>query len=204
MRNLLAPVVLVAAAVPGVAAQQQSEIDRVLWNFNGTIITTSDVWQARQLKLVDRRGYRRQGPARAAEPSTDSDGGQARPTRRSRPPTTSNPRRREWEATLGHGADVRTLLTKAGMSEKACDTWITDDLRIRAYLRERFGMFPEAERGARTDEWLRGLRQRAGLGSSGRFRLQHPRFGRACRVWRTHLQNPESVVAGMRRVGANT
>jgi hypothetical protein len=164
MRNLLAPVVLVAAAVSGVAAWQQSEIDRVLWNFNGALITTSDVWQARQLKLVPTDAdsddkilralqnrllilmeVKRVPPSLPAADDVES-------------------RRREWEATLGPGADVRSLLTKAGMSQKACDTWITDDLRIRAYLRERFGMLPEAERGARTDEWLRGLRQRAGLG----------------------------------------
>jgi hypothetical protein len=163
MRTILAPVVVVGAAVAGVAAQQ-AEIDRVLWNHNGTIVTTIDVWQARQLRLVS-------GDA-------DTDEKVLRElqnrhlilaeVRRVPPPapgaTDVQARRREWEATLGQGADVRAMLTKAGMSDKACDTWITDDLRIRAYLKDRFGMLPESERGARTDEWLRGLRQRAGLG----------------------------------------
>jgi hypothetical protein len=160
----MAPMVLVAAAVSGVAGWQQSEIDRVLWNFNGTIITTSDVWQARQLKLV------------ASDLDTDDKILRAlqnrqlilMEVRRVPPPPPAageiESRRREWEATLGTGTDVRGVLSKAGMSEKACDTWIADDLRIRAYLRERFGMLPDAERGPRTDEWLRGLRQRAGLG----------------------------------------
>ncbi len=164
MRRHLAPVVLVGAAVSGVAGQQQSEIDRVLWNFNGTIITTIDVWQARQLKLVP------------ADADTDDKVLRALQNRqlmlmevRRVPPAAPAAadiaaRRREWESSLGSGADVRGLLSKAGMSEKACDGWITDDLKIRSYLRERFGMLPETERGARTDEWLRGLRQRAGLG----------------------------------------
>ncbi|HEY7475621.1 MAG TPA: hypothetical protein VH679_11450 [Vicinamibacterales bacterium] len=155
------PVVVVGAAVAG-AAGQQTEIDRVLWNFNGAVITTTDVWQARQLKLVAGSGndeilralqnrqlilleLRRVPPAAPAAADVAT-------------------RRREWEASLGPGADVRGLLTKAGMSEKACDGWITDDLRIRTYLRDRFGMLPEAERGKRTEEWLSGLRQRAGLG----------------------------------------
>lgn len=158
-----APVAVIAAAVPGVAGQQ-AEIDRVLWSFNGAIITTSDVWQARQLKLVP--------------PDADSDAQVLRvlqnrqlilmELRRLRPaapaPGDVASRRREWESSLGPGADVRAMLTKAGMSEKACDSWITDDLRIQAYLRERFGVLPEADRAARTEEWLRGLRQRAGLG----------------------------------------
>ncbi|HYN09153.1 MAG TPA: hypothetical protein VES67_17355 [Vicinamibacterales bacterium] len=156
------PIVLVAAAVAGVSGQQ-AEIDRVLWNFGGSVITTTDVWQARQLKLV---------------PGGDTDDQILRGLQNRQlillelrrvspaPPAAADiaTRRREWEASLGPGADVRGLLTKSAMSEKACEGWITDDLRIRAYLRERFGMLPEAERGARTDEWLRGLRQRAGLG----------------------------------------
>jgi hypothetical protein len=164
MKKLLAPVVLVGAAVAGVSAQQQAEIDRVLWNHNGTIVTTIDVWQARQLKLV------------SADADTDDKVLRELQNRhlilaevRRVPPAAPvandiQARRREWESSLGQGADVRGLLTKAGMSDKACDTWITDDLRIRAYLKERFGMLAESERGARADEWLRGLRQRAGLG----------------------------------------
>jgi hypothetical protein len=158
-----APVAVFAAAVPGLAGQQ-AEIDRVLWTFNGVIITTSDVWQARQLKLL---------PAGA---DTDTEILRALQNRqlilmevRRVPPAAPAvgdvaSRRRDWEARLGPGADVRAMLTKAGMSEKACDSWIADDLRIQAYLRDRFGMLSEADRGARTDEWLRGLRQRAGLG----------------------------------------
>jgi hypothetical protein len=161
MSILLAPVAVIAAAVPGPPGQQ-AEIDRVLWSFNGVIITTTDVWQARQLRLV------------SAE-DTDANVLRALQNRqlilmevRRVPPAAPGSgdiasRRREWEASLGPGADVRGMLTKAGMSEKACDGWITDDLKIQAYLRERFGMLPESERAARTDEWVRGLRQRAGL-----------------------------------------
>jgi hypothetical protein len=161
MQLLSTPVVLVGVAVAGVTGQQ-AEIDRVLWTYGGAVITTTDVWQARRLKLV-------------SGGDTDEQILRALQNRQlilielrrvpPAPPTAADleGRRREWEASLGPGADVRGLLTQAGMSEKACDGWITDDLRIRAYLKERFGMLPEAERGARTDEWLRGLRQRAGL-----------------------------------------
>ena len=168
MSILLAPVAVVAAAVPGPPGQQAltagaAEIDRVLWSFNGVIITTTDIWQARQLKLVSGQG-------------TDAEVLRALQNRqlilmevRRVPPAAPGSgdiasRRREWEASLGPGADVRGMLTKAGMSERACDVWLTDDLKIQAYLRERFGMLPESERAARTEEWVRGLRQRAGLG----------------------------------------
>lgn len=162
MRALLAPVLLVVAAMPAMAGQQ--EIDRTLWSYNGAIITTSDVWQARQLRLVP------------GDATTDDQVLRALQNRqlmlleirRVPPPAPAAAdiaaHRRDWESSFGAGADVRTLLTKAGMSEKACDGWLTDDLRIRAYLRERFGMLPESERATRTEEWLRGLRQRAGLG----------------------------------------
>ena len=163
MRALLGPFMLVAAALPAMAGQQ-AEIDRTLWSYNGAIITTSDVWQARQLRLVP------------ADATTDDQVLRALQNRqlmlleiRRVPPPAPGAadiaaHRREWESSFGAGADMRTLLTKAGMSEKACDGWLTDDLRIRAYLRERFGMLPESERATRTEEWLRGLRQRAGLG----------------------------------------
>lgn len=155
--------VLLAAAVPG-AATQQAEIDRILWNFNGAIITTTDVWQARQLKLV---------PAEATSDDQVLRALQNRQLmlieiRRVPPPAPAAgdvaSRRREWEASLGSGVDVRALLVKSGMSERTCDGWLTDDLRIRSYLHERFGMLPESDRAVRTEEWLRGLRQRAGLG----------------------------------------
>jgi hypothetical protein len=162
MRAFLVPVLLVAAAMPAVAGEQV-EIDRTLWSYNGTIITTSDVWQARQLKLVP------------GDATTDDQVLRALQNRqlmlleirRVPPPAPAAAdiaaHRREWESSFGAGADMRMLLTKAGMSERACDGWLTDDLRIRAYLRERFGMLPESERAARTEEWLRGLRVRAGL-----------------------------------------
>ena len=60
---------------------------------------------------------------------------------------------------LGDGAAPHGVVM-----DKAGDVWLTDDLKIQAYLRERFGMLPESERAARTEEWVRGLRQRAGLG----------------------------------------
>jgi hypothetical protein len=164
MRALVAPVVLVAAAVPGIAGQQAAEIDRILWNFNGAIITTTDVWQARQLKLVPSDADTDDKVLRALQNRQLM----LLEIRRVPPPAPAAgeiaAHRREWESSFGAGADVRTLLTKVGMSEKTCDGWLTDDLRIRAYLRERFGMLPESERVSRTDEWLRGLRQRAGLG----------------------------------------
>jgi hypothetical protein len=47
------------------------------------------------------------------------------------------------------------------MSEEDLQSWLRDDLRIRAYLRRQFGMLPEADRARATSEWIARLRQRA-------------------------------------------
>jgi hypothetical protein len=58
---------------------------------------------------------------------------------------------------------VPGLLQQAGMSPADLDSWLRDDLRIRAYLRRQFGMLGDAERAQGMAEWLARLRQRADL-----------------------------------------
>jgi hypothetical protein len=70
-------------------------------------------------------------------------------------------RRQAWSAYLGAGANVDALLARNGMSSDDLQTWLKDDLRIRAYLARQFGAIPDAERTKATNDWLVRLRQRA-------------------------------------------
>ena len=146
-----------AAVVPG----PQVEVDRIVVRVAGRIITQSDIRQARTLRLVDdpssdeacRRGLEDrwlmlQEMARAA-PIAAPAGAEV------------SARRTEWERGFGGAAEVGRLLAESGMSEEDLQTWLRDDLRIRAYLRRQIGMLPEADRARATSERIARLRQRA-------------------------------------------
>ena len=47
-------------------------------------------------------------------------------------------RRASWEATLPAGANVSAAITAVGLREPALAAWLRDDLRIAAYLDQRF------------------------------------------------------------------
>ena len=82
------------------------------------------------------------------------------------PPTTGDElaaRHQQWEARVGGRGRGAELLGEAGMTEKGLDAWLSDDLRIRAYLQRQFGTLPEADRSRAADDWIARLRQRAGL-----------------------------------------
>ena len=127
-----------ALTVVASAAHAQTLIDRVLVRVNGDIVTLSDVRQARLLKLV---------PAAAG---TDDAIADAIVSRRlmlveiarystSEPaPDALAQRRKEWESSLGTGANVSDLLRRGGMTDAMISTWLRDDLRIQAYLDRRF------------------------------------------------------------------
>ena len=72
-------------------------------------------------------------------------------------------RRKDWTACWPAGTDVAAMLSKNGMSEQALDGWCRDDVRIAAYLEQRFGASSDDGREARIASWIRDLRQRANL-----------------------------------------
>ncbi|MEO7191248.1 MAG: hypothetical protein ABI051_09345 [Vicinamibacterales bacterium] len=145
-----------------VARDAQVELDRILSRVNGRIVTQSDVRQARLLKLVDDVGsdaaIRRQlenrlltlnevSRAAALPPSTDAE---------------MSARRQAWEAALG-GANVASLLAQVAMNESDLESWLRDDVRIRAYMQRQFGAIAEPDRARAIEQWLSRLRQRAAL-----------------------------------------
>jgi hypothetical protein len=152
----------VCHASPGAATvRAQTELDRIVSRVNNRIITSSDVRQARLLQLVDDTSSE-ESTRRALENRLLILSDMTRLS--GLPPTTDEElasRRRQWESRVGgRGAE---LLNKAGMSEKGLDGWLSDDLRIQAYLQRQFGGLPEADRSRAADDWIGRLRQRAGL-----------------------------------------
>ena len=144
-----------------VLAAPQAELDRIVARVNNRIITSSDVRQARMLHLVD-------------DASSDDSTRRALENRililndlsrlSGLPPTTDDAlalHRSQWESRVG-GRRAQ-LLGEAGMTEKALDAWLSDDLRIQAYLQRQFGALPDAERPRAVQDWITRLRQRAGL-----------------------------------------
>jgi hypothetical protein len=146
----------------GLRMQQPVEIDRVLQRVAGDVITTLHVRRARLLRLtpgagtdeavlrelVNRRLMLFEVARFNPDPPPDAGVAEAR---------------RAWEASLEPGTDVPALLVRAGMRPSALDGWFRDNLRLRAYLAQRFGAVPDAERPAAIAAWIRGLRDRAGL-----------------------------------------
>lgn len=154
-----ATAVIIGLGMPALAAQV--ELDRILTRVNGRAITQSDVRQARALGLVDDVS----SDAAAQRALEDrvlilTEMNRAAPVA---PPSDEEiaARRQAWSARLGAGANVDALLARNGMSPDDLQTWLKDDLRIRAYLARQFGAIPEAERTKATTDWLTRLRQRA-------------------------------------------
>jgi hypothetical protein len=145
------------------AAGAQVELDRIVSRVGGRIITQSDIRQARTLRLVD-------------DVSSDTAVQRALETRllilqelaRAAPvgpidAAALADRRQAWEGSIGGGGSGLAALKQAAMSESDLDTWLRDDLRIRAYVARQFGMLPDAERTQAIEEWVARLRQRADL-----------------------------------------
>ena len=176
MRRAACFAVVVVVASAGAAAAQ-TVLDRVLSNVNGDVITQLDVRQARMLKLrlVNDVG------------GTDADILRGLENRRLVLAEVSHvalpapsaadlaAHRRDWEQSVGAGADLPKLLDNAGLSDQGLTAWIRDDVRIQMYLSQRFGGVPDAERPAEITRWLATLREHAGLGkdSNGQLKTQN-------------------------------
>lgn len=129
---------LVLAASVSVAAAQQVKLEAILKQVNDDFVTLIDVRQARLLKLVEpAAGTDNDVAMRLVERKLElAEVARAAPKEATAPALLA--RRREWEATLG-GANVGALLRQAGMTDATLDSWLRDDLRIRAYVEQAFG-----------------------------------------------------------------
>jgi len=161
-RRIAAFVLLLMAGVAG-SARAQVEVDRVLQRVGDQVITELDVRRARMLKLVGPDATTDDAIQRELENHWLMVGEIARFN--AAPPEASAvlAERERWRTALGAGTDVQELMARAGMTNVELETWFRDNLRIRTYLDNRFGAVSPADRETVIDEWIRGLRARAGL-----------------------------------------
>jgi hypothetical protein len=118
---------------------QGNVLDRILAIVNGEVVTMSDVRAARQLKLVS-----------GADALTDDQLLDALIERRltvaevgrytsAEPPAADvAARRASWEASLPRGTTPAAALAAVGMRDGALTAWFRDELRLAAYLDQRF------------------------------------------------------------------
>ena len=162
VRNGVIAVALVAAAPSSVPAQKPIEIDRTVQRVHGTAIMASDLRQVRLLRLTAPPAQTDEAAQVALENrllilNEAARGAVAEPT-----PEQIAARRQAWTSSWPAGTDVPALLQRAGMSDRALDGWFRDDLRIEAYLEQRFAS-TDPKRDERIAAWIRDLRTRANL-----------------------------------------
>ena len=130
-----AAVVAVCPARPAAAQPAPVVLDAIVVTVNGQVITASDVRAATHL-------FRGQGRAPADRVAALIDRALMldeveRASPGMLPPDQVEARRREVEASLG-AATLAMLATRDAMTEPRLRAWLRDDLRIEAYLTQRF------------------------------------------------------------------
>lgn len=160
MRAGLVALVVVACVSPAVAGQTTIELDRTLERVHGTPIMSSDVRQARLLRLLPESG----ADDRTIQTALENRLLILSEVARMRPPEPTAAaiagRREAWVATWPNPGDLQTLMTRTGTSDQALSGWFRDELKISAYLDQRFGSQRDAKRLA---DWIADLRRRANL-----------------------------------------
>jgi len=154
---------LLALCLAGSAPGAQL-LDRIVAVVDGSPITQSDVAAAMQLGLV------RSVPAADAVAATVDALVERRlileEVDRYAPPEPPDAEidRRVAEIRARAGSRFTTVLAEVGLTEDQLRREVRDDLRIDAYLQQRFGAAqPSDERATMIRDWLAGLRRRANI-----------------------------------------
>jgi hypothetical protein len=162
MRPILIAVIGLVLAAPVLRAQQV-ELDRTLERIYDSVVTTSDVRQVRLLKLAE-------GGAdtdAAAQTTIENRLLIKRELARGNVPEPAADRiaekREAWRKTWPASTDIPALLARAGMSAQGLDGWFRDELKIEAYLADRFPQSADSRRTERINAWINDLRRRANL-----------------------------------------
>jgi len=157
------PGVLTALIVVLVSTSIRAEtIDRVLAVVEGQLITLTDVTAARDLGLQTADGAA--DPVRAILTKLiDRELALAEVERYAPPEPAADAIDRELErvrARFQTPGDFDTALARSGIDERHVRETLRQDLRMTAYMNQRFTAADE-RRGAAVNEWLAGLRRRA-------------------------------------------
>jgi hypothetical protein len=162
-RSLLAGFVVVAMTLAGGAARAET-IDRVLAVAGGQVILLSDVSAALDLGLVSDDGAAdRVGAALAKLISRNLVLVEA--NRYAPPEPADADVEKELSAVRARfpsAAAFNAVLERSGLTELQLRVILRENLRIRAYIAQRFtGAEDETRRLMLIDEWVAGLRQRS-------------------------------------------
>src|SRR5262249_11993983 len=153
--------ILAAAVVLAAPTVHAETIDRVLAVAAGNVIMLSDVTAARDLQLQTADGA--PDPVRAILAKLiDRELVLAEVERYAPPEPGAAEIDRELErvrARFGAPADFAAALQRSGIDEKHLRETLRQDLRIRAYLDQRFAAAAD-RRNTMVEEWMAGLRRR--------------------------------------------
>jgi hypothetical protein len=160
-RLQIGALVIAAAASVGTNARAET-IDRVLAVVEGQLITLTDVTAARDLGLQTADGAA--DPIRAILTKLiDRELALAEVERYAPPEPAADAIDREVErvrARFASPRDFDAALARSGIDERHVRETLRQDLRMTAYMNQRFTVADERRRAA-IDEWLAGLRRRA-------------------------------------------
>ena len=160
-RNFLLSAVLVVVTLGGAVARGET-IDRVLAVAGGQVIMLSDVMAALDLGLVTDDGATdRVGAALAKLINRGLELVEA--TRYAPPEPNDDAVERELAGVRGRfpsAAAFDAVLQRSGLTDAQLRATLRENLRIRAYIAQRFAGSEDARRQMLIDEWVAGLRQR--------------------------------------------
>jgi len=157
-------VVALVVVVAGAAPVRGEVIDRVLAVVSGSLITLSDVNAASELGLVTARAG--SDPVRdVLSRLIDRELQLAEVDRYAPPEPTAADIDRETQGVVSRFASQEQFdmaLARAGIDRTTLREWLRNDLRIRAYLDQRFSS-GDGRRQQAVDDWVAGLRRRADI-----------------------------------------
>ena len=160
-RNFSLSAVLVVVTLGGAVARGET-IDRVLAVAGGQVIMLSDVMAALDLGLVTDDGATdRVGAALAKLINRGLELIEA--TRYAPPEPNDDAVERELAGVRGRfpsAAAFDAVLQRSGLTDAQLRATLRENLRIRAYIAQRFAGSEDARRQMLIDEWVAGLRQR--------------------------------------------
>ena len=161
MRGVLMALIVASTAAAAAAAQTAVEIDRTLTRVNNTAIMTSDVRQARLLRLLAPPPSSDEAILTALENRLLMLNEAARAAIAEPAAAQIAARRQAWAALWPSPAELAAQIQRAGITDRALDGWFRDDLRMESYIAQRFP--PDPNRDERIAIWIKDLRQRANL-----------------------------------------
>lgn len=133
-------IVHLSLAVPSIQSVQNSVVlDRMLAIVNGEVVTMSDVRAGRRLRLIagaDAMSDEQLLDALIERRLTVAEVGRYTGAQPASAGVAA--RQRAWESSFPPGITAASALASVGMREAALTGWFRDDLRLAAYLDQRF------------------------------------------------------------------